>query len=209
MIMGGCASSSYIPPPKIEGIPGIYHQVDRGETLWKISKIYGIELEELVKTNHIYDPRKIETGQLVFIPRARNIIKPAADKSFQITGEDFIWPLKGKVISRFGQNSNNIINDGLDIEAPYGQQVLASRAGVVTFYDEQLKGLGKTIIIDHGDNFLTVYGRNSEVFVKVGERVTQGNVIAKVGKAGRDKASYLHFEIRKGYLPQNPYYYLP
>ena len=209
MIIGGCATSSYIPSPKIEGAPGIYHQVNRNDTLWKITKIYGIELEELVKINHIYDPRKIETGQLVFIPRARNIIKRPTDKSFPISGEDFIWPLKGKVISRFGQNSNNIINDGLDIQAPYGEEVLASRSGVVTFYDEQLKGLGETIIIDHGDNFLTVYGRNSEVFVKVGERVTQGKMIAKVGNAGRDKASYLHFEIRKGYLPQNPYYYLP
>ena len=64
-------------------------------------------------------------------------------------------------------------------------------------------------MIDHGDGLSTVYARNSEVFVKIGDEVQRGVRIAKVGQAGRDKNSYLHFEIRKRHVPQNPYFYLP
>lgn len=208
--IAGCVSAPYTYPPTIEGMPGIYHRVERGQTLWRIAKIYSVDLEELVKINHIYEPSKIESGQMIFIPRTTSTaLKPDMSQSLYTIGEDFIWPIKGRVLARFGQNINNIVNQGLDIQAPYGSNVIASRSGIVTFYNEQLKGLGKTIIIDHQDNFLTVYARNSEILVKVGNRVRQGEVIAKVGNAGRDKANYLHFEIRKGHTPQNPYYYLP
>jgi murein DD-endopeptidase MepM/ murein hydrolase activator NlpD len=64
------------------------------------------------------------------------------------------------------------------------------------------------LIIDHGDGFSSVYARNSEVFIKVGENIKKGTVIAKVGSAGRDKNEYLHFQIRKGHIPQNPNFYL-
>ncbi|MCX5709267.1 MAG: M23 family metallopeptidase, partial [Candidatus Omnitrophica bacterium] len=51
--------------------------------------------------------------------------------------------------------------------------------------------------------------RNSELFVKAGDNVLKGTLIAKAGSAGRDKNTYLHFEIRKGHVSQNPYFYLP
>ena len=206
----GCTTVPYTYPTPIEGVPGIYHHVEKGETLWRISQMYNIDLEELVRINKIYDPTKIEKGQLLIIPKTKvtSVMSPT-ERVLPNSGEDFIWPLKGRVIAKFGQHINNIINKGIDIQAPLGSDVVSSRSGMVTFYDEQLKGLGKTIIIDHGDNFLTVYARNSVIFVKVGDRVAQGKVIAKVGNAGRDNTSFLHFEIRKGHVPQNPYYYLP
>jgi murein DD-endopeptidase MepM/ murein hydrolase activator NlpD len=124
-------------------------------------------------------------------------------------GEDFIWPLKGKVISGFGQKVNNAVNKGIDIQ-PYKQlEVVASRSGKVVFYNNDFLDLGKTIIIEHPDGFWTVYGRNEEVFVKIGDNIKKGINIARVGRAGRDKNIYLHFEIRKGHIPQNPNFYLP
>lgn len=205
----GCASIPYDYPPKIEGIPGKYHRVEKGETLWRISKNYNTELEELVRINRISDKGQIEIGQLIFIPETNFPQVSSSSSLYSVNNEDFNWPVKGKVILAFGQAHNDVINKGIDIEAGYGSNVIASRSGVISFYNPRLKGMGKTIIIDHGDDFLSVYSRNSQILVKVGDSVKQGDIIAKVGNSGRDKMNYLHFEIRKGHTPQNPYYYLP
>ncbi|MCX5702286.1 MAG: LysM peptidoglycan-binding domain-containing M23 family metallopeptidase [Candidatus Omnitrophica bacterium] len=202
----GCATAPYVELPKPEGLPGTYHRVEAKETLWRISEMYRIELEELIKINHISDASQIEIGQLIFIPGEVKSQTPSVNPK---QSEDFIWPAKGKVISSFGQASSNMINKGIHIETYKDAEVVASRTGRVIFYSPSFNVFGKTIIIDHGDGLSTVYARNSEVFVKIGDEVQRGVRIAKVGQAGRDKNSYLHFEIRKRHIPQNPYFYLP
>jgi murein DD-endopeptidase MepM/ murein hydrolase activator NlpD len=189
------------PPPVKETLPGFYHRAERGQTLWRISKIYDVGLEELIRLNHISDNSSIEIGQLIFIPYGRQ-------KQSTISIEDFIWPIKGQVISGFGGNYNNMMNKGINIRPFQTKEVVSSRSGKVVFYSPHLEGFGKTVIIDHGDGFLTVYARNSEVFVKTGDSVEKGVIIANVGRVGRDKNTYLHFEIRKDHIPQNPYFYL-
>jgi murein DD-endopeptidase MepM/ murein hydrolase activator NlpD len=101
-----------------------------------------------------------------------------------------------------------MINKGINIQTYGSPNVVASRSGKVVFYDDNFKDFGKTIIIDHGDGFSTVYARNSQVFIKIGDYVQRGTLIAKAGSTDRDKNTYLHFQIRKGYIPQNPYFYL-
>jgi murein DD-endopeptidase MepM/ murein hydrolase activator NlpD len=204
LFLNGCTTTPQVFTPTPEtAIPGVYHRVQKGETLWRISKIYDIDLNEVARINHISEAANIETGQLIFIPRRQK------QKYITLSGsEDFIWPLKGRVISYFGQTSKNMINKGLNIQPGSIEEVVAARSGKVIFYADDFKGFGKTVIIDHGDGFSTVYARNSQVFVKVGETVQKGNVISRVGSGGRDKDIYLHFEIRKGHLPQNPYFYL-
>jgi LysM repeat protein len=198
----GCATIPSVTPTRPEGISGIYHRVAKGETLWRISKIYDVDLEELVRINHILDNTKIEIGQLIFIPQGKK-------QSFtSIGGEDFIWPLRGRVITDFNQIYEDMINKGINIK-PYNDfNVLAARSGKVIFYSPNFKSYGKTIILDHGDGFLTVYARNSEVFIKTGDYVSRGTVISKVEETGNDKNNYLHFEIRRGHLAQNPNFYL-
>ena len=203
----GCASVPLVAPTRTtQGIPGIYHRVERGQTLWRIAKNYGIELDELVNVNHIQDVTSIEPGQLIFIPRQ------SKRHAYSVSGssEDFIWPLKGRVIGVFGQSLNNMINKGINIQANSGADVVASRSGKVVFSSLSFAGYGKTLIIDHGDGFSTVYARNAEILVNLGDQVQKGSVIAKVGtNEGRRSWGYLHFEIRKGYSAQNPYFYLP
>ena len=202
----GCATAPYtgtVLPPT--GLPGIYHRVERGQTLWRISKIYDLDLEEIAKINHIPDTASIEEGQLIFIPNRQ---KQQAINN-ELSSDDFIWPLKGKVIATFGQIFNNMINKGLNIEPYNNLDIVAARSGKVTFYADNFGNFGKTVIINHGDGFSTVYTRNSQVFVKAGDNIQKGTVIAKAGSAGRDKNTYLHFEIRKGHLPKNPFFYLP
>ena len=99
-------------------------------------------------------------------------------------------------------------NKGVDIRAIEGSAVRASRAGKVVYCDSQLKGFGKTVILDHGNNYQTVYSYNRDILVKVGDVVEQNTVIAKVGRTGRAREPSLHFEIRRNGEPQNPIYYL-
>ncbi|MCX5706707.1 MAG: M23 family metallopeptidase [Candidatus Omnitrophica bacterium] len=204
--LSGCATAPYVKPtlPK-PTMPGIYHQVEKGQTLWRISKMYGVDIEELVRINHIPNSTNIEIGQKIFIP---NRIKPQIPE-IKYAEDDFVWPLNGRISSRFGQISHNMLNKGINIQPLGSLDVKASRSGRIVFLDEDFTGYGKTIIIDHGDNFFTVYTRNKQVFAKLGESVRQGTVIAKAGASGRDKNTYLHFEIRKGHIPQNPLFYLP
>jgi len=206
LFLVGCATVPYTVPTQPQfAIPGIYHQVERGQTLWRISKIYAVDLDEIVRINRIPDAASIEAGQLIFIPSGQKR-EYVSSKSL---AEDFSWPLKGRVITSFGQTFNDMINKGINIQRVRSEDVLASRSGKVTFYNTNFENFGKTIIIDHGDGFSTVYAKNSQVFVKIGDYVQRGSVIAKIGSSDRDNNTYLHFEIRKGYIPQNPYFYLP
>jgi len=199
MFLSGCATAPLMKPPLAPGAPGIYHQVERGQTLWRISKIYSVDLDELARINHIPDAASIEVGQLIFIPRAKKLQQPPV---MPPASDDFIWPVKGKVVAAFGQAFENMVNKGLKIKAYGNKDVVASRSGRVVFCSPDFKGYGNTLIIDHGDGLLTVYARNSQLFIKAGDYVSQGAVIAGI------KDAYLHFEIRKGHIPQNPYFYL-
>lgn len=200
--LSGCATAPYLKPitPQSVNLPGVYHNVEKGETLWRISKVYGVGLEELVKINQIADSTVIEPGQKIFIP---NQSKPKSVYIQYAGNDDFIWPLKGRIVGSFGQIVHNMINKGINI-APYGSRdIIASRSGRVVFLSNNFAGLGKTIILDHGDGFFTVYSLSSELFVKPGDNIKQGTIIARLG------SRYLHFQVRKGHLPQNPVFYLP
>ncbi|MDD4953605.1 MAG: peptidoglycan DD-metalloendopeptidase family protein [Candidatus Omnitrophica bacterium] len=204
--ISGCATSPYpTTPVQSFGMPGIYHRVEKGQTLWKISQIYQTDLDTLASINRILDATKIEENQLIFIPGQKKEITAALKDS----SDDFIWPLRGKVIASFGQAFGNMVNKGINIQPYQNQDVVAARSGKVTFSSENFGPFGKTIIIEHGDGFSTVYARNSRLLVKAGDGVQRGTSIAKVGASGRDKAAYLHFEVRKGHLSQNPVFYLP
>jgi len=213
LVVSGCASQSVYRSPAAPTVQGFYHSAKKGETLWRISKMYGTGLEDIVRVNSIYDVTRIEEGQLILIPGTRRepklIPAPAAATTGQYDPDEFIWPLKGKIVSTFGQTSNNMVNKGINIKPYASPDISASRPGKVVFCSNDFSSYGKTVILDHGDGFLTVYSRNSEVFVRAGEIVPQGRNIARAGSIGRDKSQYLHFEIRKGHKTENPLFYLP
>jgi len=216
VLVAGCASAPAVKPPKADNLPpkaceGVYHKVAKGETLWRISKNYGVGLDSIVEANGLSDAAEINAGQVIIIPG-----KPAGKSGqaprqapVQSVHEEFAWPVKGRIIAKFGEKKGLIPNKGIDIGAKEGSDVAASRSGRVIFCEEKVKGFGKTVIIDHGDGMQTVYSHNSEILVRTGQDVRRSQSIAKVGSGGRDSAAYLHFEIRKKHKPQNPVHYLP
>jgi len=206
--LAGCAT---VPPTvkpnlpvAVPLIPGVHHRVEAGQTLWRISKLYDVDIDDILRVNNLPENATIEIGQVLLIPN-RSKIQSAPVKSL---GDDFIWPLKGKIIAGFGASYHNLINKGINIQGA-GTEILASRSGRVVFCASNFGNFGKTIIIDHGDGLRSVYCRASDIFVRPGDNVSRGAVIARTGFASRDKNNYLHFEIRKGGLAVNPLFYLP
>jgi murein DD-endopeptidase MepM/ murein hydrolase activator NlpD len=167
--------------------------------------MYDVDIDEILRVNRLSEESIIEIGQVLLIPsrtRQQNF-------AVKFSGsEDFIWPVKGRVIAGFGTNYHNLINKGLNIQAMPGENVLATRRGRVVFYAGHFGNFGKTVIIDHGDGLRSVYSRISEALVSVGDSIEKGAIIGRVGTGPRDKNVYLHFEIRKGSLAQNPLFYL-
>jgi murein DD-endopeptidase MepM/ murein hydrolase activator NlpD len=207
----GIAGCSTVPPytgPSLpvsaQGAGGAHHRVEAGQTLWKISKLYDVDIDDIIRLNHISEDAAIEIGQVLLIP---NRLRPQ-NISIKSSGDDFIWPLRGRVISGFGFTYRNLINKGINIQAPAGSAILATRSGRVVFYSTSFGNYGKTVIIDHGDGLCSVYSRISEIFVQSGENVQRGALVGRVGASSRDKNFYLHFEIRKGAISQNPLFYL-
>lgn len=118
----------------------------------------------------------------------------------------FVWPANGMVSSPFGPRWGRM-HEGLDIAAPTGRAIRASKAGMVITAAEE-GAYGNLVVLDHGNGETTRYGHMSAFDVRKGDVVTQGQVIGRVGSTGRSTGAHLHFEIRLGDEAVNPLGYL-
>jgi septal ring factor EnvC (AmiA/AmiB activator) len=117
-------------------------------------------------------------------------------------------PVKGKIISLFGKFKNTryqVLNfrSGIEIQTDRGEPIQAVYAGKV-LYADWFKGYGNMIIIDHGDNYYTVYAHIEEAFKSSGDSVETGEVIATVGDTGSISGPKLYFEVRHHGKPLDP-----
>jgi murein DD-endopeptidase MepM/ murein hydrolase activator NlpD len=115
----------------------------------------------------------------------------------------------GRITSLFGQLVQGKPHGGLDIGAPLGTPVIASDSGYVTFAGWDKTGYGNLVIINHGNGFLTYYGHLSEITVKKGDTVAQGQRIGRVGASGNSTGPHLDFRIRRSNVFRNPLGFLP
>lgn len=116
------------------------------------------------------------------------------------------WPLKGNIIANYGSTLDvgGQHLPGIIIAAPEGTPVHAIYPGKVIFAN-WLRGFGLLIIISHNQNYMSLYGRNHALYVKVGDHVNNGDVIATTGNSGGFDRSSLYFEIRQNGSPINPH----
>ncbi|HWS42179.1 MAG TPA: M23 family metallopeptidase [Pseudoflavonifractor sp.] len=127
----------------------------------------------------------------------------------------FIWPTYGSISSRFGYRyifGSYSYHSGIDIAVPYGSSIKAADGGTVIWSGTGSGSnwsYGKYIIIDHGNGKQTYYAHNSSLLVSVGDKVYQGQVIAKAGSTGRSTGSHCHFQVKINGSDVNPLSYLP
>lgn len=185
-----------------------------GDTMYSLARKHGLSVKELADLNGIQDPTAVRVGTVLKVPvpagsvavapkKAAPVMTPsAANRRYPLR-----WPVDGQVTSRYGARAGKG-HDGIDIGAPEGTQVFAAAPGQVVFSAPH-GGYGNLVVLRHDDGLVTVYAHHSQNLVRKGQQVSAGQVIAKVGTTGRSTGPHLHFEVRKGAVPQNPLRFLP
>ena len=123
-----------------------------------------------------------------------------------------IWPINGPITSEFGWRNHPVFggqrfHSGVDIGGDYGLPIHAAQGGVVS-HAGWIDGYGNTVMIEHGNGIVTLYGHNESLAVSVGQYVNQGDVIAYCGSTGNSTGPHCHFEVRLNGEPVSPFNYL-
>jgi murein DD-endopeptidase MepM/ murein hydrolase activator NlpD len=124
-----------------------------------------------------------------------------------------IWPVDGRLIqSSFGTRTDpfsgeGAFHKGVDISAPYGTGVRATADGIVVHASME-SGYGRLVVLDHGNGLHTYYAHLSKFYIRSGQEIRRGDLVGAVGSSGRATSAHLHYEVRVGGAPMNPYGYL-
>jgi len=133
-------------------------------------------------------------------------------KLFHANVKPSIWPVNGRLLGHFGQRTDpfsgeGALHTGVDISAPTGTVVRATADGIVSFADRS-GGYGRLVVINHGNGLETYYAHLSRFSVITGQEIRRGEAVGEVGTSGRSTAPHLHYEVRVGHTPVNPYRFL-
>jgi len=204
----------------------VRHRVEKGQTLYRIAKTYGLSVDELMRANGIDDPRELKAGEALLIPGAQKPtpkvveadapeptppsrpLAPSQEKrqpkavKVGTSNGPLSWPLRGVLYARFGRKGKEP-HDGIDLAAPAGSPVKTAAPGTTLYAGEQ-KGYGLIVIVQHEGELVTLYAHNRDVRVKTGQKVRAGQVVATVGDSGKTSGPHLHFEVRREGVPIDP-----
>jgi septal ring factor EnvC (AmiA/AmiB activator) len=134
---------------------------------------------------------------------ARNELTPEADVQSDVFATSFSTlrgklrlPVRGELVAKYGSKRGDGASwKGLFIRTEEGAEVKAVAAGMVVFA-EWLRGFGNLIIVDHGSQYMTIYGNNQAILKRAGDAIKAGDVIASAGNTGGNEQSGLYFEMR-------------
>jgi murein DD-endopeptidase MepM/ murein hydrolase activator NlpD len=205
-----------------------------GDTLLKIAERYGLTMAELLSLNPGLDTARLVVGTQLRVAQSAPLqnrsllaLKPVGSggvswpelprfggeepRPFRDdpSGSSWIWPTKGVFTSGYGWRWGRM-HKGIDVANNVGTPIVAARGGTVTFAGWHDGGYGYLVEISHDDGSRSLYGHNSRLMVREGERVTQGQQISQMGSTGRSTGPHLHFEIHApGQGASNPLGFLP
>ena len=177
-----------------------------------ILEMYDVDLVEFAEVEAtvatLYQQKVVEVKQKTVATGKVNTSSNISYKKASLN-VNLIRPVSGTITSRFGAVSSIRVNKhtGLDIGAPTGTKIKACAGGTVTF--SGYKGsYGYMIVINHGNGVETYYAHCSKLYAGVGQKVSQGEVVAAVGNTGNSTGPHLHLEVRVNGVAYNPQNYV-
>ena len=205
-----------------------------GDTLMKLAKRYSMSLNELLHLNPGLKTANLVVGNHIRIAQSSKVGNPQLlalapvgsgglswpdtpnyeekiQKPFPIKkiNTSWMWPSEGILSSSYGWRWGRM-HKGIDVANNVGTPIVAAKSGVVTFAGWHSGGYGYLLEITHHDGSLSLYGHNSILLVRKGQKVDQGQLISKMGSTGRSTGPHLHFEIHPaGKGASNPMSFLP
>ena len=201
-----------------EAIPAPVEYVDddsmyQGDTKTLDPGVDGSQMVDarITYLNGMEEQRDITNVQQLSAPQTKLVARGTKERPKTMAKGNFIWPVRGTITSRYGGRSlfgTYNFHGGLDIAVPYGTSIKAADGGKVITSGWN-NSYGYYIVIDHENGKQTYYAHNSKLLVSAGQRVYQGQVIAKAGATGNSTGSHCHFEVRINGQRQNPRNYLP
>lgn len=193
-------------------VTGIAHKVVKGDTVYSIAKRYDTEAQGIVdfpfNTFSNDETFELAIGQIIIVPDG---VKPAevvaAPRIRQITPDagsvvasgNFVWPTQGVLTQYFSW-----YHPGLDIANRAVPNVLAADSGTVIYAGCINWGYGCHVRVDHGNGYTTLYAHLQQIYVTVGQRVSRGNTLGKMGSTGRSTGPHLHFEVARNGVKLSP-----
>jgi murein DD-endopeptidase MepM/ murein hydrolase activator NlpD len=134
------------------------------------------------------------------------------DKDSILSSTPTIMPAVGWITSYFGHRISPYagrlkMHEGLDVGAPFGTPIVAPADGIIT-YSGNKAGFGKFVQIDHGYGIETLYAHSQKLFVRKGEKINRGDLLAKVGSTGYSTGPHLHYEVRVNGIAVDPLYFV-
>ena len=184
----------------------------------KLAETAGVGAQEQVNLNGAGGPLldtatvlEIKTRQLEQALRVYQVILQERQER-AVTPS--IWPVEGRLTDSFGDRRNPFggssteFHAGQDIATLFGTPAVATANGIVTFAGCQ-NGYGQVVVIDHGNGLTTRYGHLSHIDVTMGQSISRGDQVGRVGSSGRSTGPHLHYEIRINDEPVDPSPYLP
>lgn len=143
-----------------------------------------------------FKPDPIDNDEKPPVPNRADTPPPLASIDMAAQRGKLRLPVKGELVARFGSRRGESNSwKGLFIRAPEGAEVRAVAGGRIAYAD-WLRGFGNLIIVDHGNQYLSIYGNNQAVLKQPGDTVKAGEVIANAGNSGGNEFSGLYFELR-------------
>ena len=184
-----------------------------------IEEKYNTELATLVAkedaVNQLYQEKRVESKVMVASTTTNRKTTNRVSTSTNVSnskvnlGITLIEPIQGIITAKYGEVSGvrSSAHTGLDIAAAKGTPIKAAASGTVVF--SGTKGsFGKMVVVSHGNGVQTYYAHCSSLLVSVGQTVSQGDTIAKVGSTGNSTGNHLHLEVRVNGQSYNPQKYL-
>ncbi|MDJ1304676.1 MAG: M23 family metallopeptidase [Candidatus Midichloria sp.] len=182
----------------IEGIPLVPEPTEQKS----LSSDEGLDKDINSSKTQVLAEQSLPQGELII--SKKEVVKKGDFKyATPLNSKQFIWPVEGKILSRYGKSGNSF-NEGMNIAAPLGTVVRAAADGEVMYVGKEPKVYGNLIIIKHRGNYLTAYAHNDKISVAKGAKVKQGQPIATMGKTGAATIPQLHFSMRKDKKTINP-----